>query len=208
MGFREWIIPQEKRFFQLLESESKMLVESSQQLNYFFSAKNGFEKSEPRLKRIEHECDEIVHDIFNQLGQSFITPLDHEDISSLAVLMDDVVDASFEAVTRARIYGLQKPPVEMKVLSESILVATKEIHEAVSSLSQFDFKTVQKHITRITQEEDESKKILNNALVKLFKQKNPIEIMKTKEIYEDLELAIDKCEDVAFVLGNIVVKHG
>jgi len=207
MGFREWIIPQEKKFFRLLVEESESVVKAAEEANAFFCGTDGFEKSAARMKQIEHDCDGVVHQIFEQLNKTFITPMDQEDITSLAQLMDDVVDASYDAVTRATLYGLKKRPDEMKLLSGKLLGASNEIHRAVSNLEGFKFAEVNKCIRNITRLEDESKGILNAGLVRLFKEKDPIGIMKTKEVYDLLTLAIDKSEDVSCILSDISVKH-
>ncbi|MFA6035523.1 MAG: DUF47 family protein [Candidatus Micrarchaeia archaeon] len=207
MGFREWIIPQEKKFFHLLAKEAHTVVKASEEANSFFCGTDGFEKSAVRMKQIEHDCDGIVHDIFGHLNKTFITPMDQEDISSLALLMDDVVDATYDAVTRATLYGLKKRPDEMKLMSGKLLEASNEIEMAVVSLDGFKFGEVDRCIRHITKAEDESKGVLNAGLVRMFKEKDPIEIMKTKEVYDLLTLAIDKCEDVSCILGDIAVKH-
>ena len=206
MGLREWIIPQEKQFFKLLIDESTLLVESSKKLNEFFSGSNTVSVAD--LKKLERDCDLVVNDIFRKLSKSFITPFDHEDITSLALLMDDVVDANYDAVKRATLYELAAHPQEMKAMSSTIVTASNEIHESVKKLNAFDFKEIEHFSKKITSLKDEAHDSLNTGVVKLFKENNVVEIIKKREVYDDLNTSIEKCQDVSLIIGDIALKHG
>ena len=107
MNFLEWIVPREKRFFTMLGEESANIVEGTRELARGFG-NGGIAASSRRLKEIEAHGDELVHALFFELNKTFITPIDHGDLSSLATLMDDVLDASYEAAVRAELYNLRK----------------------------------------------------------------------------------------------------
>lgn len=206
MGFREWIIPQDKRFFQLLGEESRKVVECSGEVREFFH-NGGSTEAAQKLKHMEKDCDLTVHQIFDNLNQTFITPLDQEDISALSVLMDDIVDAGYDAVNRATLYEIESKPEEMKLLSAKLHEASLEVSTAITCLDGFKLGQIEPCLRKISQIQDESKDVLNAGLVKLFRENKPVDIIKAKEIYDDLALAVEKCEDVASVLNDVLVKH-
>jgi predicted phosphate transport protein (TIGR00153 family) len=195
MGILSWLIPQEKRFFDMIEIQSKNVVEGVDALVNLLEHYNDIEKKRERIKQIENEGDRMVHDIFAELNKTFITPIDREDITKLTSSLDDILD-NLEAVSeRLIIYEIKKPPKYMLEFAQILQKTARTINEGINLLRN------------VNTMENEGDILLRKATAELFTRKDPIEIIKIKELYDDLENAIDRCEDVADVIGDILVKY-
>jgi predicted phosphate transport protein (TIGR00153 family) len=208
MGFKEWIIPQDKHFFNMLENEaSNVLVGSIAFLEMLKNYEN-IKQKQQKIKDIEHQGDDFVHEIFEELNKTFITPIDHEDISGLASAFDDVLDYIDGTATRFVLYEIEKPEENMIKLAEVILKQATELNIAICGLRNIkDPKDIEKKCIEVNRLENIADDIYKTSVAQLFKRKDAIEIMKLKEIYERLEFATDKCEDAANVISDIVVKN-
>ena len=159
------------------------------------------------IKDIEHICDRLTHDIVVQLNRTFVTPLDREDIHALASSLDDVMDAIDAAAAVIRLYKIQQVRGGARRLVDIICEAVDLVAEGMAALERRD--GVLELAARISQLEHESDRVHQDAIVGLFDQeRNPIAVIKWKEIYDFLEAAMDRCEDVANVLESVMVKHG
>jgi len=190
----------------MLEHEADNLVLGARELESYFSHPLGANGAE-RIKRIETAGDGIVHDIFADLNSTFITPIDHEDISALALLMDDVLDASQDAIVNANLFRIKSVPPEMKRMAGMVLSASGEIRNAVALMRRMEADKIDKHCIEINRLRNESDELRGRGLVKLFRTGDAIEIIKMKEVYNNLSVAMDKAEDVASVIGDIVMKN-
>lgn len=209
MGFKEWIIPQEKKFFDMADQQAEKIQEGIVLLQNTLNNFNNLEQKRAEIKRVEHESDKIVHDIFQELNKSFITPIDREDISELTSRLDDIMDYAYAAVNRIYLYNIKEPTPPMKELAQCLANAMNQIINALSKLRHLkNSKEIGSCCIEINRLENQADEILNNAMSQLFKENDPIKIIKLKEVYECLEFATDKCEDVANVINNILVKHG
>jgi len=208
MGLKEWIIPQDKHFFNMLENESQNVLDGS---NAFLDMLNKYENikdKQQKIKDIEHQGDDFVHEIFEELNKSFITPIDHEDISALASAFDDVLDYIDGAAARFILYEIKKPEENMIKLAEVLLKQATELNTAISGLRNIkNPKEIEKRCIEVNRLENVADDIYKSSVADLFKRTDAIEIMKLKEIYERLEFATDKCEDAANVISDIVVKN-
>jgi len=208
MGLKEWIIPQDKHFFNMLENESQNVLDGS---NAFLEMLNKYEnikEKQQKIKDIEHQGDDFVHEIFEELNKSFITPIDHEDISALASAFDDVLDYIDGAAARFILYEIKKPEENMIKLAEVLLKQATELNTAISGLRNIkNPKEIEKRCIEVNRLENVADDIYKSSEADLFKRTDAIEIMKLKEIYERLEFATDKCEDAANVISDIVVKN-
>jgi len=208
MGLKEWIIPQDKHFFNMLENESQNVLDGS---NAFLEMLNKYEnikEKQQKIKDIEHQGDDFVHEIFEELNKSFITPIDHEDISALASAFDDVLDYIDGAAARFILYEIKKPEENMIKLAEVLLKQATELNTAISGLRNIkNPKEIEKRCIEVNRLENVADDIYKSSVADLFKRTDAIEIMKLKEIYERLEFATDKCEDAANVISDIVVKN-
>ncbi len=207
MGLTEWVIPQDKAFFSILEKESQNVVKGAHKLEESIKSFDGMSERRKELKDIEHEGDEIVHDIYDRVNKSFITPIDQEDITKLASLYDDVLDFIYSVVNRLVLYEVEASNPSMIKFAEIVRQSVDELHLAFMSMRKMNGKDIDRHCIEVDRLENEADVLLNDTVAALFKQNDVITILKLKEIYEHLETITDKCEDVSFVLRDVVIKH-
>jgi hypothetical protein len=208
MGILSWLIPQEKHFFDMIEQQSKNVLEGVNALVNMLEHYYEIDKKREKIKQIENDGDKMVHDIFSELNKTFITPIDREDICKLTSSLDDILD-NLEAVSeRLIIYEIKKPPQYMLEFAKILQKTTLNVNEGINLLRNFkEAKQIRAYCKEINTLENEGDILLRKATADLFKKKDPIEIIKIKELYENLEAAIDRCEDVADVIGDILVKY-
>ncbi len=208
MGILSWLIPQEKHFFDMIERQSKNVLEGVDSLVNMLEHYNEIDKKREKIKQIENEGDKMVHDIFSELNKTFITPIDREDITKLTSSLDDILD-NLEAVSeRLIIYEIKKPPQYMLEFAQILQKTTRNVNQGINLLRNFkEAKQIRAFCKEINTLENEGDILLRKATADLFKKKDPIEIIKIKELYDDMEAAIDRCEDVADVIGDILVKY-
>jgi uncharacterized protein len=208
MGILSWLIPQEKFFFDMIEQQSKNVLQGIDALVNMLEHYNEIEKKRDRIKQIENEGDKMVHDIFSELNKTFITPIDREDITKLTSSLDDILD-NLEAVSeRLIIYEIKKPPKYMLEFAQILQKTARNVNEGIHLLRNLkDAKQIRGFCRDVNTLENEGDILMRKATAELFNKKDPIEIIKTKELYDHLEAAIDRCEDVADVIGDILVKY-
>jgi predicted phosphate transport protein (TIGR00153 family) len=161
------------------------------------------------IKDLEHDGDNITHNLFTTLLQTFVTPLDREDISGLASAIDEVLDYTYEIADRFLLYKIKRPTTCMTDLSEILLSSTQEIHLVVKSLHKMknpsDLIT---HCNNIKKYEQQADTVYRRAIAELFEtNNNPIEIIKLKEVYDNFESSLDKCQDVSDIIEDIALKY-
>lgn len=201
------LLPREEEFFDLFVEVAKRNQEAAGRLRELFEAPP--ERRTPiveAIKRLEHECDQVTHEVVNRLDRTFITPLDREDIHQLASDLDDVIDTIDGTARRAQIFHLGIAPQGVRQLTEAIGRMTAVLGEAVGRLKKGD--DVIKYCVEAKRLEEEGDVIYHEALGLLFeKETNAIELVKWKEIYDNLERTLDEAEDVANVVESIALKH-
>ena len=200
------VLPRNEKYFDQFTELARRTHESAKILARFFDGEAPVGAVADQIKRLEHECDEISHQILRSIDRTFITPIDREDIHQLAVRIDDVIDLIDGTIRRVAVYQIEKPTPASKRLSQVIVSATAEVVEAVTQLRKQ--KGVVEHCIRIKQFENEGDVAYQEALATLFReQKDAIEVVKWKDVYESMEGCIDQCESVAHVLESVVLKH-
>ncbi len=202
------LFPHNFDFFKLFAAQVEEL-KAATKIFHQLERDGDIKKNSRRLKTIEHQADEITHDIIRNLNQTFITPIDREDITSLASSLDSVIDEMERAINRLYIYQIDPIPAEVfqygDVIEKAVLEVAKCVKELTTSRNP---NQILKHCEIINIIEDEADQVHRNALSKLLNQeKDPIKIIKLREIYEALENVNDWCENVANVLETIVVKN-
>lgn len=208
MGFKEWILPRDKQFYNLLESESKNVLEGANVFLDMLNNYNDIEERQDKIKQIEHCGDNIVHDILEELNKAFITPIDHEDISKLATSFDDILDYIDGTSIRLVLYEIKKPEENMIKLAEIIVKQANELDLALKGLRNIKNPVeIEKRCIEVNRLENFADDIYKRSVANLFKRQDAIEIMKLKEVYDRLEFATDKAEDAANVISDIVVKN-
>jgi len=204
-----WFMPKEENFFELFERAADNAHEGATQLLEFLEKFDNIVERAKRIKDIEHAGDQITHEVIDRLNSTFITPLDREDIHELACRLDDIIDLIDTGVNRMVAYKIRQATPEVQEMARCLKHATKLITEAVPLLRDMkNGKAISQKCIAIQTQENEADRVMHQALATLFdKQKDAIEIIKWKDIYEEIESATDRCEDVANVLDSIVLKN-
>jgi len=203
------LLPRNERFFELFTSVATMNVEAAQTLRELFKApvdKRAYLVE--TIKRLEHQADQVTHELVTKLNTSFITPLDREDIHLLASRLDDVLDRIDGAARRTAIFRAESAPQGANVLADVIVRATEQLLVAVQVLEKGKSGVVIKACIEVKRLEEEGDSAYAEWLGRLFDQeKDPIALIKWKEIYDTLEKTLDQAEDVANILESIAIKH-
>ena len=199
-------LPRDEKYFERFTDMARRIHESARILNTFFGGEAPVATVADQIKRLEHECDEISHEILRGIDRTFITPIDREDIHQLAVRLDDVIDLIDGTVRRLSLFKISEPTPVSRPLSQTIVQITAEMVDAVSALRSK--KGVVEHCIRMKQLENQGDVAYHEAVASLFAGKNnPIEVIKWKDIYENMEGCIEQAEAVAHVLESVVLKH-
>ncbi|MGC2447309.1 MAG: DUF47 domain-containing protein [Candidatus Sulfotelmatobacter sp.] len=200
------LIPRDNSFFDMFAQLSENLMAGARAMVDLFADYRDVEAKIAEIRRIERTADEITHAILTKLNQTFITPFDREDIHQLASSLDDVLDFLNAAGARIIMYRITNPPPVALDLARLILQQCQELHRALPLLRKNgDILTYCVEINRL---ENEADVISRAAIGQLFDQeKDPIALIKTKELIEFLESATDRAEDVANVLETVVLKN-
>jgi predicted phosphate transport protein (TIGR00153 family) len=201
------LLPREEKFFNLFSKQVEVISEASGLLLDGARAGNSRLAEVAKLIiNLEHKGDEIIHEIFTRLNQTFITPLDPEDIHNLSSKLDDVLDGIEDAVHRMVAYRLDAIPEGMIALAEIIHRCCLAMQKAFQALEKNE--KVMDHCIEINRLENEADNLVRGKVAELFQNEtDAIRLIKLKEIYEFLEGTTDSCEDVADVLQNVVVKN-
>lgn len=200
------LIPRDNSFFAMFSAMSDNLIGGAQTLVDLFANYGDVEKQVEHIQRIEREGDELTHAILTKLNQTFITPFDREDIHQLASKLDDVLDFINAAGARLVMYRITTPPPAAAELARIILMQSQELQKAVSLMQKNGNILV--HCVEINRLENEADQVSQRAIARLFEhEKDPINLIKIKELLEFLERATDKAEDVANVLETVVLKN-
>lgn len=203
------ILPAETKFYDWFEKAAQNMVAAATLLRTMLDEGHDWPGRVAQMTELEHQGDFITHEIFDLLHKTFITPLDHDEIQALTTSMDDVIDVIHAAADALLLYRVERTRPEAKDLSNVILSATQEIAAAVADLRQKGTLTqMMPRIMEINRLENEADRIARAAISRLVEHRDDIfELIRWKEIYEQLEEATDRCEDVADVLRTVVIKY-
>lgn len=203
------LVPQNQRFFDLFEEDAKNALAGARQLRELLDNYGQVQRLVKKLEALEHEGDRITHDLFAELNKTFVTPIDREDIQTLASVMDSIMDM-IEAVGDTMVmYDVTEPTPEAKLFADIIIDCVEQVYQAIGLLrSRRDLRQILVHCVEINRLENEADEVRRDVLSRLFREeKDVIQLIKWREIYEILERTTDVCEDAADVLQSIVVKH-
>jgi predicted phosphate transport protein (TIGR00153 family) len=200
------LIPKDTSFFRMFSEMSENLIAGARVLVDLFADYTEVDKHIDEIRRIEHAGDDLTHAILTKLNQTFITPFDREDIHQMASKLDDVLDFVHAASSRIIMYRITTPPPAAGTLAKIILMQSQELQKAVSLLQKNG--DILAHCVEINRLENEADAVAQQAIATLFEsEKDPINLIKAKELLEFLERATDKAEDVADVLETVVLKN-
>lgn len=203
------LIPRSSQFYTLFEELARKLVVGSEALADFLEHFENVELKTAHLKELEHEADSITHEIYRQVHLTFVTPLDREDIAALAQRMDDVMDFMEGASTAIRIYGVTGPTPASRGLADLVRLQCLQLERAVSALrNRGRLKSILEQLKEVNRLENEADTLYLNSMAELFRgEMSSVDIIKWRDIYDQLERATDSAEQVAHVLEAIVLKH-
>src|SRR5438093_7740310 len=204
MAFR--LIPKEELFYDDFTSLAEQIRHGADLLDAMMAPDKPIWDKADEIKEVEHKCDFLTHEIIQRLHRTFVTPLDREDIHTLARTLDDVMDAIDASATIVSLYHIESVRPGARELARIILDSAEQVVHAMKALE--GRKGVAERAVEINRLENEADRAHQAAIRSLFaEEKDAIEIIKWKEILEFLEQATDRCEDVANVLEGVVVKH-
>jgi uncharacterized protein len=197
----------EEKFFGIFNQMVVHISEAAEILQKMVSEPAGdMEALAGTIKDLEHKGDELTYRVIDELNKTFITPIDREDIHDLSITLDDVLDLIDATAARIVLFQIHESIPSASEMSKVLLSQVKEIAAAVKKLQDNDH--VVERCIEITRLEKDADRVFRTAIARLFNEaKDPIEVIKSKEIIETLERATDKAEDVANVLQTIVVKN-
>lgn len=203
------LMPRDERFFELFTSVATLTAEAARILLDLLKAppekRNYLVES---IKKLEHQADGITHELVTRLDRSFITPLDREDIHFLASRLDNVIDQIDGSARRTAIFRTERAPQGAIILAEVIARATEQVLAAVKVLEKGKTPVVIQACIEVKKLEEEGDAVYTEWLGRLFdEEKDPIALIKWKEIYDTLESTLDQAEDVANILESIAIKH-
>ena len=208
--FKFPFIPREERFFELFEEGAHNAVKAAQRLKELVNTWENVEVTVSEITKLEHKGDRITHQIMERLHRTFVTPFDREDIALLAHSLDDVTDFIHAASDAMLIYKIDRPSQRAKELADIIVQAAAEVERALPQLRRrAQLKQVLERCVEINRLENMADRVFRSAVGELFDDSTDIaHVIKWREIYEHMESATDRCEDVANVLEGVALKHG
>ena len=200
------LLPKDEKYFERFTELATRIHDAAKILSRFFEGQAAVPAVADQVKRLEHECDEISHEILRGIDRTFITPIDREDIHQLAVRLDDVIDLIDGTIRRVSLFKIVQPTALSQRLSKLIVETTGELVEAVSRLR--GQKGVMERCIKIKQLENEGDVVYHESIASLFAAEIPaIEVIKWKDVYDNMERVVDSCVAVAHVLESVVLKH-
>ncbi len=204
MAFR--LIPREERFYDDFVALAQQIRRGAGLLEDMLVPDRPIWDKADEIKEVEHKCDFLTHEIIQRLHRTFVTPLDREDIHTLARSLDDVMDAIDASAAVVRLYQIERVREDARELAKLVRMSADQMVVALQALERK--KGVAEPAVEINRLENEADRAHQAALRRLFEEeRDPIAIIKWKEILDFLEDATDRCEDVANVLEGVVVKH-
>jgi predicted phosphate transport protein (TIGR00153 family) len=201
------LLPREEKFYHYFNEQASLIMQAADLLlTAARSGNDALTKAADDIGRLESKGDEIIHEIFTKLNQTFITPIDPEDIHSLGSHLDDVLDGIEDSVHRMVSYRVEPIPPAIPELCGIIRSCAENLTKAFVALA--DDKPLLEHCIEINRLEDQADQVVRRHIGDLFRhEQDTIRLIKLKEIYEYLEQTTDYCEDVADALQNVVVKN-
>jgi predicted phosphate transport protein (TIGR00153 family) len=202
-------IPKEQKFSELFEESAQNIVKASQALKDMVDTWQFIDSRVAEITELEHRGDTIAHQILSLVHRTFVTPFDREDIALLAHTMDDIIDFIHAAADAMFIYKIESPTQRSRELADILVQGTVEVEKAVCGLRhRSELKQIMERCVEINRLENMADRIYRAAMAELFFDTMDItQVIKWREIYEHMESATDRCEDVANVLEGVALKH-
>ena len=204
-----WLLPKEGKFFDLFDQHAELTVKAAKELFYLVSGQADIPLTVERIKELEHQADNVTHQCIELLHKIFITPIDREDIYALISNMDDIIDCVDGAARRVAIYKIKEMHPEAAKFAHIVVQSAEYVQRAVKGLRNLkNAPEIQNICYEINKFEYEADIYLSKVIGDLFEDEKDLRtLIKWKEIYESMEEATDRCEDVANVLDGIILEH-
>jgi predicted phosphate transport protein (TIGR00153 family) len=203
-----WIRSNDKAIIEVLVEQAENLVKAISMLVELMTKYENVTEYLSKITDMEHKGDEFAHKLFSIIDQTFVTPIDREDISKLTSSLDQILDYTHGTADRFVLFKIEKPTSYMLELAKILLSSSQEVYQAILQISNLKRTSgLVEHCHRISAYEHQGDKVYRNAIAELFDTNSPVEIIKFKEIYETLEGALDRCADAADVLEDISLKY-
>ena len=201
------LLPREEQYFSLFAQMTSYINDAATTLVEMMAHNNGaYEEYVGRIKSIEHACDDLTHNVSTRLNQSFITPYDREDIYMMSKALDDVVDLIDGAARAVVMYDIHETTEPARQLAGVIQRMAQQLHQVISILNKP--KGVTERLVELHRLENEGDDIYQRAVGGLFHEtRDPLTVIKWKDVYEKLEAAVDRCENVANIIEGVIIKH-
>ena len=203
------LLPKERRFFGLFEQQAAVIKKGLDLFELLIQEYSRRKELTQQIKDVENDADAVAHEIIKLLNNTFVTPFDREDIQTLVNRMDDVMDLIEKANARMAIYDLPAPPENIDKMLAILQEAFHRISSAIGMLRNLKHReAIFKICVEVNSLENQGDAVLRTSLENLFKgASDPFYVIKAKEIYESLEDAIDRCEDLSNVIETIIIKN-
>src|ERR1044072_9099703 len=201
------LLPKEEKYFDLSTQMTLYISAAARELKEMLADKNhDYAEYAQRIKGLEHACDELTHSISTKLNKSFITPFDREDIFTMSTALDDIVDLIDDAARALIIFDVHEITDYARQFADVIVRMSDQLKEIVSTLQKP--KNVTQRLVEIHRLENEADDIYHAAIAELFHDSHDaLTVVKWKEVYEKLEAAVDRCENVANIIESVIIKH-
>ncbi|MBX5483265.1 MAG: DUF47 family protein [Myxococcaceae bacterium] len=205
-----WFLPREDRWFEFLEKQVSIADESAKSLATFRDVSVSAEDVRAKVQALEHEGDKLVHELEEELARTFVTPIDREDLQRLSIEIDAITDLANATARACALLGVQQPSAAMVKLMDVLTRCTAQLRQAVPRLRTHEYTTLISEARGIRALEKEGDQIYREAISRLFKDPaiDAKVLLRDREVLDDLENAIDHCEQLAQSLINLAVKHG
>jgi predicted phosphate transport protein (TIGR00153 family) len=207
----KYFLPKDRVFYTLFENMTDVVNKMAKILQELVNESDENKRAElsASIEALEHKNDDFTHSVFTELGRNFITPLDREDIHSLATALDDIADYIYSSAKKINFYKINPNDMGIHKLAELILQGSVEIKKAVHGLRDMkNLREMTEAIVKINSIENQADDVFDMSIDTLFNTENDFkEVIKKREIYQVLEIATDKCEDAANVIESIIIKY-
>jgi predicted phosphate transport protein (TIGR00153 family) len=200
------LVPRDESFFELFVRQARNIEEAADELRELISDYRDVEARAARIRHLEHEGDEMTHEVMRRLNTVFVTPLDHEDIHKLTSTLDDVLDHIEAAADLFVLHKIEAPLPDMKAQADVLVQATRAVREGLEVLPRY--RDLAPHWIEVNRLENDGDRVYRRAVADLFDgDHRALDVLKWKDIIDELEAAIDRLEDVSDVLEAIALKH-
>jgi len=202
------VFSKKQDFFELFDKVAANILHAATLLVAIMEHFTNLDNWAQEVHQLENDGDLLTHDIIKKLNKTNITPIDREDIHALASTLDDILDFIWGTAARLAIFRMKESTKEAVIMSKELLTTVELVHKAIKKLEEKNYSHMQEYCIEINKLENTIDRVFRDALGHLFDEiKDPILVIKWKEIYEHLENASDKCEDVADILESIAIKN-